>query len=161
MEVLDLYDDNGNKLDEEIIRGNKPELGKNIMLSVIYIKNNEGKYIIQKTSKEKGNKYSTTGGHVIKGENALTTIIRELKEELGLNINKERINHIKTIKYPTKQCIFNIYELCLNDNELKNIVLQKEEVESVFLYSQEEIIKIIEQGNFLESHAYIFQRYIK
>ena len=95
MEVLDLYDDNGNKLDEEIIRGNKPELGKNIMLSVIYIKNNEGKYIIQKTSKEKGNKYSTTGGHVIKGENALTTIIRELKEELGLNINKERGRYMK------------------------------------------------------------------
>ena len=56
MEILDLYDDNGKLLNETIPRDEKVAAGKNIMLSVIFIKNEEGKYLIQKTSKEKGNK---------------------------------------------------------------------------------------------------------
>lgn len=41
MEILDLYDDLGNKLNETINRGDKTTKGKNIMLSVIFIKNKE------------------------------------------------------------------------------------------------------------------------
>ena len=92
MEILDLYDDNGNKLNETIVRGIKPEDGKNIMLSVIFIKDKNNKYLIQKTSKEKGSKYSTTGGHVTSGEDGFITIIRELEEELSLVINSDEIN---------------------------------------------------------------------
>lgn len=45
MELLDLYDDFGHCLNETIIRDNKIPNNKNIMLSVVYIKN---KYLIQK-----------------------------------------------------------------------------------------------------------------
>ena len=90
MEILDLYDDNGVKLNETIVRGEKTETGKNIMLSVVYIQDSDGRYLIQKTSKEKGNKYSTTGGHVTHNEDAITTIVRELKEELGINIKSDK-----------------------------------------------------------------------
>ncbi len=64
MELLDLYDDFGNKLNKTIVRGKVPNDGENIMLSVAYIKNKEGKYLIQKSSKEKGGFYTSTGGHV-------------------------------------------------------------------------------------------------
>ena len=40
MELLDLYDDNGNKLNETIERGQKFKHGR-IMLSIVFIKNNE------------------------------------------------------------------------------------------------------------------------
>ena len=160
MEILDLYDDNGSKLNEEIVRGNKPDKGKNIMLSVVFIKNKDGKYLIQKTSKEKGEKFSTTGGHVIKGENGIDTIIREIKEELGIKVGKTQLKLIDTIKYPTKQCIFNIYELVIDDININDIKLQVEEVESVLLLTTEQINKIIIDVKFLESHAYIFQKYI-
>ena len=160
MEVLDLYDDNGNKLNEEIIRGNKPELGKNIMLSIVFIKDKNGKYLVQKTSKEKGGKFATTGGHVIKGETGIITIIREIKEELGLNIKKEELVFINKLKYPTKQCIFNIYALNIDSSIMDNIELQESEVESVVLMDKKEIMKEIAKGNFLESHAYIFEKNI-
>ena len=52
MELLDLYDDNGNKIGKTIERNKKFTEG-NIMLSIAFIKNKEGKYLIQKTSKEK------------------------------------------------------------------------------------------------------------
>lgn len=67
MELLDIYDDNGNKTGRIIERGDKSvKLSKNehIAISVIFIENDNGEFLIQKTSKEKGNIYSSTGGHV-------------------------------------------------------------------------------------------------
>ena len=43
MELLDLYDDNGNKIGKTIERNKKITEG-NIMLSIAFIKNKEGKY---------------------------------------------------------------------------------------------------------------------
>ncbi len=159
MEILDLYDDNGKKLNEIITRGEKTENGKNIMLSVIFIKNKE-EYLIQKTSKEKGSKYSSTGGHVIHGEDGFTTIKRELNEELGINPKEDDIKFVTTFKYPSKNCIFNVYKLEIDNLNLDTIKLQESEVESICYLNKEKIEKIIEEGNFLESHAYIFKNYI-
>ena len=160
MEILDLYDDNGKKLNKTIERGTKTGEGENIMLSVVYIKDKNDNYLIQKTSKEKGSRYSTTGGHVTHNEDGLTTIVREIKEELGMDINPDQIEFIKQIKLPNKQCIFNIYELTLEEIYPEDIVLQENEVESIELLIKEEVKSKIEKDNFLESHAYIFENYI-
>ena len=159
MEILDLYDDFGQKLKETINRGEKTEEGKNIMLSVAFIKNRKSEFLIQKTSKEKGNRYSSTGGHVMHGETGLETIKRELEEELGISATEQDLKYIATFKYPKKNCIFNVYLLNI-DIDLSKIKLQDEEVESVKYLSVEEINNIINKGNFLESHAYIFKHYI-
>ena len=56
MELLDIYDDNGNKTGRIIERGDKSvKLSKNehIAISVIFIENDNGEFLIQKTSKEK------------------------------------------------------------------------------------------------------------
>ena len=159
MEILDLYDDFGQKLKETINRGEKTEEGKNIMLSVAFIKNSKSEFLIQKTSKEKGNRYSSTGGHVMHGETGLETIKRELEEELGISATGQDLKYIATFKYPKKNCIFNVYLLNI-DIDLSKIKLQDTEVESVKYLSVEEINNIINKGNFLESHAYIFKHYI-
>lgn len=159
MEILDLYDDLGNKLNETIVRGEKTECGKNIMLSVACIRNSKGKILIQKTSNEKGNKYSLTCGHVIHGESGLDTIKREIKEELGLDIKDKDITHINTFKYPKKNCIFNVYLLNM-DISLSDIKLQQEEVAEVKYLTISQIKSLIDKKEFLESHAYIFNNYI-
>ena len=160
MEILDLYDDNFNKLDEIIVRGNSIPSGKNIMLVVVFIKNKDNKYLIQKTSVSKGGEYSTTGGHVLSSEDGETSIIREIKEELGIDVDIDELKHVSTIKYPSKPCIFNIYILD-KDIDISKLVLQSEEVMSVEWLSDIEIEKLINDNNFLESHGYIFDNYIK
>ncbi len=160
MEILDLYNDLGELIGETIVRGEKIEKGKNIMLSVIFIKDSKGRYLIQKTSKEKGNRYSSTGGHVIHGENGFDTIKREIKEELGISKVDKEIQYVKTFKYPTKNCVFNVYLLEVERLNISEIKLQEEEVEEVKFLTSEEIKDIISQGNFLESHAYIFENFI-
>ncbi len=159
MEILDLYNDLGKAVGETIIRGEKTDKGKNIMLSVIFIKDREGRYLNQKTSKEKGNRFSSTGGHVIHGENGLDTIKRELEEELGITNVDDEIQYVKTFKYPTKNCIFNVYLLEFDQLNISEIKLQEEVAEVKFLTCKE-IKDIISRGDFLESHAYIFENFI-
>lgn len=130
------------------------------MLAAAFIKNKEKLYLIQKTSKEKGGKYSSTEGHVVHEELPIDTIKRELQEELGINTCDDDLKLIVTFKHPSKNCIFNVYLINL-DIPLNKIILQSEEVEKVGYLTTTEIEKIIDNSNFFESHAYIFNNYIK
>ena len=94
MELLDVYDDNGKKTGKVVERGiddSAFEKGEHIAVAIIYIENSKGEFLIQKTSKEKGGIYSSTGGHVDHNEEPIDSIVREVKEELGLEISKNDI----------------------------------------------------------------------
>lgn len=158
-EILDLYNDNGQKINEIVERGMKTTSGKNIMLSIIFIENSDKKFLIQKNSKEKGSKFSTTGGHVWHNESSFNAIKREMFEELGIKFNDYEIKHIKTFKYSTKNCIFSVYYV-RSDINIRDIKLQEEEVETVLFLSKNEIMELINNEKFLESHGYIFKNYI-
>ncbi len=159
MEILDLYDNDGKKLNKTIVRGETPGNNENIMLSLAFIKNND-KYLIQKSSKEKGGSYTSTGGHVTHGEDGYSTIIRELSEELGLGVSKDKIKYVTTFKYPNRFCLFNVYLIENIDFDISKLSLQKEEVEKVMWLTKEEILELIDDNLFLTSHAYIFKNYI-
>ena len=76
MELLDVYDSLGNKTGRVVERGNNDETfneDEHIAVAIIYIENEKGEFLIQKTSKEKGGHYSSTGGH-ISGLSSLTTV---------------------------------------------------------------------------------------
>lgn len=158
MELLDLYDKKGNKINKTIIRGEKPEEGY-IMVSIVFIKNTNGEYLIQRTSKEKGLEYASTGGHVNTGETSLECIIRELEEELGLTVKKEELSFLGLEVRTKAPVIFAVYAL-EKDVDIDKLTLQEEEVESVIWLSKEEIIKLIENKDFKESHGDIFIKYI-
>ena len=94
MELLDIYDDNGKKTGKVVERGiddSAFEKGEHIAVAIICIENSKGEFLIQKTSKEKGGRYSLTGGHVDHNEEPIDSIVREVKEELGLDITKNEI----------------------------------------------------------------------
>lgn len=157
MELLDLYDEDRKKLGSTIKRGEKPKNGY-VMLSIVFIKNSYEKYLIQKTSDEKGSKYSSTGGHVTHNEDGISTIIRDLKEELGLNIVDDELQNIALAKHPKGPCIINLY-LINKDIDINTLKLQTEEVESVMWMSNNEIISLIKEDKFLGSHGYLFEKY--
>lgn len=157
MELLGLYDKNGKSLNKSVERGTKPNDGY-IMLSIGIIKNNNNKYLIQKTSKTKGSLYSLTGGHVTYGETPLEAMIREVKEELGININKDSINYIALEKHPKGLALVSLFLIKTNAN-IKDFKLQNEEVFSVDYYSLDEVLNFINNNKFHPTHAYFFKRY--
>lgn len=155
MEYLDIYNEKKEKLNKKIKRGDKLLDNEHILVAVIFIENSEGKYLIQKTSKEKGEKYATTGGHVLSGETPKTAIIRETKEELGLDVSNENIIYIGDLLFgiPFGEIYYLKKEL-----DIAKLKLQQEEVEQVEYLTKTEILKLIETEKMVKSHGLMFKK---
>jgi len=161
MELLDVYDNNGNVTGRTIIRGDKTAVlneNEHIAIAVIFIENENGEFLIQKTSEEKGGEYSSTGGHVDSGETPLTTIKREVKEELGYNIDNEKIEEYGFMLYDMP--IRYLYYLKKNI-PLSELTIQKEEVAFVEYMSVSKIKELIESNQMLKSHGIMFNELMK
>lgn len=161
MELLDVYDNNGHKTGRVVERGNKNESfneNEHIAVAIIYIENNNNEFLIQKTSKEKGGIYSSTGGHVNHNEKPLDTIKREVKEELGIDISNDNIIDLGYLLYDFPiRFIFYLKK----DIDLKDIILQKDEVESALYMNEQQLKTIISKGLMHQAHAKILERIIE
>ena len=158
MELLDVYDSSGNKTGRVVERGNKKEVfskDEHVAVAIIYIENDKGEFLLQKTSKEKGGNYSSTGGHVNHGEDAYNTIIREVKEELGIDISNDNVvslGHI-CIDFPIRFIFY------LKKNiDLKKITLQEDEVESVSYLTIDEINNLLDKGLMHMGHYKVLEK---
>ncbi len=157
MEFEDLYDEKFNKLNKTIRRrvDEIPE-GCYVMMSYALIKNND-KYLLEQATARSNNTLAIPGGHVLAGEDGLTGLKRELKEELSLeNLN---INHLDTIVYPYNSYIFNVY-LIEDKIDIDSIKYDTEEVVNINWYTKEEIINKVKDGKVNKGYAYILENYI-
>lgn len=159
MELLQLFDENKNMLNEGIERDKKKEVpqGKYFMIILLFIENNN-KFLIQKTSANRESIYATTGGHVTFGDDALKTVIKEAQEELGLEVKKEDLKEIETLKQKYGYMTIYYYNKNVDINNLK---LQEEEVESVHWMSIDEINDLIDKDMFRKSHIIPFQKVLE
>ena len=127
----------------------------------ICIKNQQNKLLIQKRSPLKGGKYGITSGHTLDGEEAKQGAIREIKEEIGLNIN---IQELKLIyKTEINKITYNLYYV-QKEIDLSQVSLQKEEVENVYWRTVEEVNELIQKNEFYEKQIEafkIFEKYMK
>ena len=156
MELLDIYDSNGNATGRKIERGDKAAVlneNEHIAVAVIFIENDKGEFLIQKTSKEKGGEFSSTGGHVDSGETPLMAIKREVKEELGVNVDNEQIEEYGFILYDMPIRFLYYIKKTI---PLEKIVVQKDEVEYVEYMSVSKINELIEKNQMLKSHGIMF-----
>lgn len=159
MEYLGVYDENGIYLGKKIARGDK-NLAENeyIKLAVVWLKC-KGKYLIQKSSAEKGSDYAVSGGHVPDGTTSQKQASVELEEELGLKVQEKDLLFVGNIKLP--HCIFDVY-LYQNDNlDKAKFTLQEEEVESAKWYSEKEIEELIDKGVFRNSSRLQYEKFFK
>ena len=92
---------------------------------------------------------ATTGGHVSYGDNAIETVIKECKEELGLDINRSELSFVDTSMFKNGLLETYYIKMYLDINKL---TLQEEEVESVGWYTKEDISRFIETNEFREGN---------
>ena len=151
MELLQLFDENKKMIDEYVVRQKPIELPDNKFIKVIllFIQNDDGKYLIQKTSKEKNSIFATTGGLVSYKDDDDITVYKEAKEELGLELNKNKLTKIDYIKHPKAFEAIYYYHDNININDL---ILQKEEVDYVTWLSKEEIYELNNKDEFRKTN---------
>lgn len=154
MEIRDYYNINKQPTGETYTIDVEPT-GDNYMLIVVcFMQNSEGKFLIQKASKEKGNKWGTTGGHPKAGEDSLQGMKTEIREELGLDVENEKFQFINT--FIGKNKIVDLYYI-FEDIDISMLKLQKEEVDSVRWMTTREIEQLILEKKFEKTHSRLFK----
>ncbi len=111
-----------------------------------WIRNSKGEFLIQQRSMNKKifpGAWSVTGGGVDVGETTLDSVIRETKEEVGIEIKEDEVELMLTLK--KGYCFVDVY-MTTKDVELEDLELQKEEVSQVKWATKKEISDMIEKG---------------
>lgn len=92
MEKWDLYTKYREKTGMEHIRGEEIPDGLYHLVVHVWIKNDKGQFLVSKRAADRPLHplmWESTGGSVIKGENSIEGAIRETKEEVGIDLQKE------------------------------------------------------------------------
>ena len=157
MEQRDLYDINRKLTGKTIYKGDSIPENNYIIVVLVFIQNSEGKFLIQKRSKIKNGKYATTGGHPKSGENSIQGVISEVKEEIGLELKPDDIQLYYTGRSDSERVFWDDYYIKMDIEDINNLTLQKEEVESVSWLSIDEINSLMENNKFFENHYEEFE----
>ncbi len=158
MELWDLYDVNRNKTDKTMIRGEAFSGGNYHLVVHICIFNSSGEMLIQQRQPFKEgwpNLWDiTVGGSAVSGDNSQTAASRELFEELGIEMDLTGIRPHLTMNFDKG---FDDYYLLEKDINLQDLKLQYEEVQNAKWASKEEILAMIEQGDFIPYYPSLIQ----
>ena len=119
----------------------------------VWIKATDHLYIVSKRSLEKDyapGLWETPGGCAQLGESSLEAAIREVQEEIGIDLKKENGECIfKNIGVDTKRHLFIDVWQFVQAIDMKSIVIQKEEVEETKLMTVDEIKALMANDKFM------------
>lgn len=148
MELWDLLDGMGNKLNKTIIRGEELKNGEFHLAVHIWIVNDNEEFLIQKRAdnlKHLPGVWAVTGGSVIAGEDSLTAALREVKEEIGINIDPKRIKMLFRTK---KKDHFADVWIVRKNVLLSQLEIQVDEVSLVKWVNKKVLLDMINTGVF-------------
>lgn len=163
MEVWDLYDKNKNLTGKTHIRGEElPDDGFHLVVHC-WIRNNKGKYLISQRSESKATyplMFECVGGSVVQGEDSKQGAIREIAEEVGLDLSeaKAEVVFTKTRGIIAGQKFNDIMDVWLFDytGEVDITKATTNEVCDVKWCSIDEIKQIQAEGKLVPTLEYIY-----
>lgn len=158
MEIWDLYDEDGKLTGKDHIRGEKVPDGYFHLVVHVWIKNSKGEYLIAQRAVDRPTfplMWECVGGSVTKGENGLQGAVREVKEEVGIDLSPA---DGKPVFSRVRKHFNDIFEVWLfdydGDVDLKNATTA--EVAQTAWLNRSEIKTLFEQGKFVNTLDYFF-----
>ncbi len=150
MELWDIYDENRVKTGRTIVRGEEMQPGDYHMVVHICIFSSDGKMLIQQRQPFKkgwsGMWDVTVGGSAVSGDTSRTAAVREVKEEIGLDIDLNGVRPVMTVNFERG---FDDYYIIEKDVDITVLTLQPEEVKAVKWADCEQICDMIDSGEFI------------
>ena len=167
MELIEIVDKDGNFTGQ--IMDKEEAHDKNLLHNevAVFIINDKKQVLLQKRSANKRfnpNKWALCAGHVDAGESLESAALREVKEEVGINIT---INDLKpfaerefTIRNSNSHITY-FYYIKSNLNE-KDFIIQKEELSEVKWFDIDDVIDMIKSKDdssvFREDRLSLFEK---
>ena len=140
-EYFDILDENGNKTGKTKLRSEVHRDGDWHKAVHIWIINDNGDILLQRRCATKDSNPNmldiSSAGHLSAGDNSLDGALRELKEELNLDIKSEELQFIKTLKRSSKYTetfINNEFDdlyILKTDKKIDDMKFQEEEISEI------------------------------
>lgn len=121
----------------------------------IWIVNKRGEFLISRraTGKRDAGMWETTTGCTLAGEDQITAAIREVKEELGLELNAENCEEFKVYPCPHSDgkgiALITVW-IVKQEFDIADVKLQPEETDDAKWATACEICSMMEQGSFVK-----------
>lgn len=155
-ELWDIYDSNRKPTGKTILRSDffdrdNVDYPDEYHIAVhIWIRNSDGEWLISKRTPNKNYPllWECTGGSVLAGEDSLSGALREVKEELGINLNVSKGHLYKSIKRDVYNDFCDVW-LFEFDCDINDVVLQEGETCDAMWASSDRILEMIESGEFI------------
>jgi isopentenyldiphosphate isomerase len=172
MEYLDVLDEEGNLTGYKKLRTDVHNNEDWHRLVFVWVINSQGELLIQKRSSTKdanpGKWDVACGGHVIAGDNSLLTAVKEMEEELGINVLEKSLEFLFNAKEIQKfdgnkihKCHADVY-LFKSDMKISDLILQKEEVDEVKFIPWKEVEEmILKQDETFAPRSYQYNEFFK
>ena len=162
-EIWDLYDENRELLGKDHVRGEQLPIDGYHLVVHVWIRNSKGEYLISQRSANRPTfplVWECVDGSVIKGEDSLQGALREVKEEVGVDLLPEKghviLSDIKKIEFGkvvNKMVDVWLFEY---DGEVDLSNATTDEVAQVAWMNQEQIKELFEHNMFVETLEYFF-----
>lgn len=133
MEIFDAYDEHGNDLGFELIRGDSIPAGVYHKIVQIYTLDEMNRILITKRHplKHFGYYWEITAGSVIKGEDEINAAVRELFEETGIQIETSNLHLVQ--RYLGQNAIWYTYIHKVNMIDHKIQLAENETIDFRFI----------------------------
>lgn len=160
MEKWDVYDVNRKKTGKIGIRGDDLNPGEYHIVVFGIIRNSKNQFIVSKRAPEKTwpNTWEITGGAAIVGDTSYSAVLREIKEELNLDIDVQG-RLLKTIKIDSECSYFSDIWFFEYEFNVKDIVCQPGEVTEIVILNREDIDLLFNKGEFLPELPYVYEAF--
>lgn len=160
--MWDLYTRNRELTGEEHIRGNKLPENRYHLVVHVWIVNKEGKYLISQRDASRPTfplMWECVGGSVLKGETSLRGAVREVKEEVGIDLPPET-GVLVCSEIREKFNDFKDVWLFQYDGDVNLANATEKEVADVKWMTPDEIRKYLDEGRLVNTLSYFFKEVI-
>ncbi len=158
MEKWDILNESGRPVGKTIVRGRSIlSSGEYHLVVHIWVISDDGRYLIQQRSEQKRlmpGEWAATGGAAVAGEDSFTAAKRELKEELGIDSDRNTLKFVQRIK--RRNAFVDVWKINTNI-PVSQLTLQKNEVSTAKWVDKATLLQMIKEGKFHDYGKYYWE----
>lgn len=158
MEYNDIYDQNRRRTGRTHLRGTSWKRGEFGLVSCVWVYDGEGHLLLTKRAPEKSfpGTWENSGGAVRAGENSLQAIVRELREETGIEARPEEFELLQSGKDGNTHYDYYAIKRKL---PIEQVVLQPGETVDAKWYTFDQVHQLIHEKQMCHVIARQFRRH--